>query len=246
MRRHAPAFLGLALGAAGPVAAEEPAPETVVLLHGLAQSDFSMRPLAARLRSAGFRVHAIRYESTGKEPAALVDDLAGELARCCAEAQRLHFVTHSLGGVLLRAYLAERALPNLARVVMLAPPNHGSELADVVRGSRALRGAFGPTATELGTSPDSLPNRLPPADFEVGVIAGTSTVNPLGSWLIPADDDGTVSVASARLEGMSDFVTLPVSHTWILLSGEAARQTLAFLAHGRFVHAPADGPETAP
>ena len=166
--------------------------------------------------------------------------LGAELARCCAQARRLHFVTHSLGGVLLRAYLAERALPNLARVVMLAPPNHGSELADVVRRSRALRVAFGPTATELGTDSASLPNRLPPADFEVGVIAGTSTVNPIGSWLIPADDDGTVSVASARLEGMRDFVTLPVSHTLILLSGEATRQTIAFLQHGRFAHAEAE------
>jgi pimeloyl-ACP methyl ester carboxylesterase len=225
------------IGAAAPASAEEAPPETVVLLHGLAQSDLSMRPLASRLRSAGFRVHAIRYESTEKEPADLVGDLAAELARCCAEAPRLHFVTHSLGGVLLRAYLAERALPNLARVVMLAPPNHGSELADVVRRSRALRSAFGPTATELGTDPESLPNRLPPADFEVGVIAGTSTLNPLGSWLIPADDDGTVSVTSARLEGVSDFVALPVSHTLILLSSEAARQTIGFLGHGRFIHA---------
>jgi pimeloyl-ACP methyl ester carboxylesterase len=234
-------LVALVLGAAAaPACAEEAPPETVVLLHGLAQSDLSMRPLAGRLRSAGFRVHAIRYESTEKEPAALVGDLAAELARCCAQARRLHFVTHSLGGVLLRAYLAERALPNLARVVMLAPPNHGSELADVVRRSRALRVAFGPTASELGTDPASLPNRLPPADFEVGVIAGTSTVNPIGSWLIPADDDGTVSVASARLEGMRDFVTLPVSHTLILLSGEAARQTIAFLQHGRFAHAEAE------
>jgi alpha-beta hydrolase superfamily lysophospholipase len=196
--------------------------------------------LAARLRAAGFRVHAIDYDSTDAEPAALVEDLADELTRCCAEPARLHFVTHSLGGVLLRAYLEEHRPPNLGRVVMLAPPNHGSELADVVRRSRLLTRLLGPTATELGTGPESLPNRLSPARFETGVIAGTSSVNPLGSWLIPADDDGTVSLASARLEGMRDFVAQPVSHTGILLSSEAARQTLTFLAHGSFSHPAAE------
>ena len=224
----------LALGGAPMSAAERPASregETVVLLHGLAQSDLSMR-----LRAAGFRVEPLRYQSTRKEPAELVEDLAGELARCCADATRLHFVTHSLGGVLLRAYLAEHEQPNLGRVVMLAPPNHGSELIDRVGGWWILRALFGPVAPQLGTRPESLPNRLPPADFEVGVIAGTLTWNPLSYWLIPADDDGSVSVASARLDGMSDFVTVPVSHTLILLSSEAAQQTLAFLADGRFVH----------
>jgi len=232
--------LCLALGAPAALAAEEArvgaAPDTVVLLHGLAQSDLSMRLLAMRVRSAGFRVHALRYESTRKEPPALVQDLAGELTECCAEAPRLHFVTHSLGGLLLRAYLAERELPNLGRVVMLAPPNHGSELIDRVAGWWVLRMLFGPIAPQLGTSPESLPNRLPPADFEVGVIAGTRSLNPLGAWLIPSENDGSVSVASARLDGMRDFVTVPVSHTLILLSSAAARQTVAFLADGRFAH----------
>lgn len=246
-------LLALALGvaAAAPASAQAAAPaqqaaaETVVLLHGLAQSDVSMRWLARQLRAAGFRVHAIHYASTKKEPALLVDDLAAELARCCADAERLHFVTHSLGGVLLRAYLAEHAQPNLGRVVMLAPPNHGSELIDGVHDWWVLRALFGPVAPQLGTDPGSLPNRLPPADFEVGVIAGTLTLNPLSSWLIPAADDGSVSVASARLDGMRDFVTVPMPHTLILFSSAAARQTLAFLANGRFEHAPGDAVVTA-
>jgi alpha-beta hydrolase superfamily lysophospholipase len=224
--------IGLLLGLPATTSAEG----TVVLLHGLARSERSMRHLASHLREAGFEAHSIAYESTEKEPAALALDLQHELARCCREAERVHFVTHSLGGVMLRAVLRDYPVPNLGRVVMLAPPNRGSELADVVRGSATLRAALGPTAAALGTDSESLPNRLPAADFEVGVIAGTRTWSPLRSWLIPADDDGTVSVASTRLEGMADFVTLPVSHTFILRSREAARQTLAFLTSGRFDH----------
>jgi hypothetical protein len=119
---------------------------------------------------------------------------------------------------------------------MLAPPNHGSELADWLQGSRTLSALLGPTATQLGTGAGSLPNRLPPADFEVGVIAGNGSWNPLGSRLIPGEDDGTVSVESTRLDGMRDFLLLPVSHTRLLTSREAAAQALAFLRGGRFDH----------
>jgi pimeloyl-ACP methyl ester carboxylesterase len=225
------ALLALALAGAAPA---EPPREVVVLLHGLGHSDRAMRPLAKRLEDAGYAVHALRYESTEKSLDALVADVDAALVRCCADAPRLHFVTHSLGGILLRAELAQRPLPQLGRVVMLAPPNHGSELADWLRGTKALRSLMGPTASELGTGQESLPNRLPPAHYEVGVIAGSDSLNPFGSRMIPGEDDGTVSVASARLEGMSDFLVLPVSHTMILLSGDAAEQTLAFLRSGCF------------
>jgi pimeloyl-ACP methyl ester carboxylesterase len=228
--------LALALPAAARPEPEAPPREVVVLLHGLGHSERAMKPLARRLEDAGYAVHALRYESTEKPPDALVADLDAALARCCAGATRLHFVTHSLGGILLRAALAQRPPPQLGRVVMLAPPNHGSELADWLRGTKALRSLLGPTASELGTGEESLPNRLPPARYEVGVIAGSDSLNPIGSRMIPGEDDGTVSVASARLEGMSDFLVLPVSHTMILLSSDAAEQTLAFLRTGRFRH----------
>ena len=238
------ASAALVLAFAPGVRAESHTPrELVVLLHGLGRTDRAMRPLAKRLEAAGYEVRALRYDSTGKPPEVLVADLDAELARCCAAAERIDFVTHSLGSILLRAELAEHPLPKLGRVVMLAPPNHGSELADWLRGSATLRALMGPTAIELGTDGASLPNRLPAASFEVGVIAGTDSLNPIGSQMIPGEDDGTVSVASARLEGMRDFLVLPVSHTMILRSSEAADQTLAFLRTGRFQREPADRAE---
>ena len=228
---------------AGCLAAAPPAPpaqlgggptEAVVLLHGLGRSDRAMRQLAQRLEAAGFRVYNLHYRSLTRDPGELSADLDAMLAACCADAPRVHFVTHSLGGVLLRAYLAEHALPNRGRVVMLAPPNRGSELGDVAARWRVLRAAVGPTGSQLGTSPDSLPNRLPPADFELGVVAGTRSWNPLGSWLIRDADDGIVGVASTRLEGMTDFLELPVSHTAIVRSARAAAEAAHFLRYGRF------------
>jgi pimeloyl-ACP methyl ester carboxylesterase len=244
LRALALLLLCTALASGGSGAGAEPAApprEAVVLLHGLFRSDRAMRPLARRLAEEGFEVHNLRYESLARSPEELVAELHRAVSGCCTDAARVDFVAHSLGGVLVRAYLAEHPLPQLGRVVMLAPPNRGSELGDVVAGSRLLRAVLGPTAAQLGTGPASLPNRLPAPDFELGVVAGTRSLNPLGSWLLPEEDDGTVSVASTRCAGMTDFVALPVSHTFIVRSGEVARQVAHFLRYGRFAARAARG-----
>lgn len=229
------AALLLAAPALGAPPAQRSDRETVILLHGLLRSERAMRPLERRLAEAGYRVHNLSYPSTELAPEGLVANLDGQLASCCADVRAPHFVTHSLGGVLLRAYLAEHSRA-VGRVVMLAPPNHGSELADVVADSTLLRAALGPTAAQLGTSATSLPNRLPPADFELGVVAGTRSW-ALSPWLLPGPSDGRVSVASTQLPGMRDFVTVDTSHSWMLRSDEAADQVVEFLRGGRFRHA---------
>jgi hypothetical protein len=117
---------------------------------------------------------------------------------------------------------------------MLAPPNHGSEWVDELRGLALFRLA-GPAAAQLGTDPGSLPRSLGPVDYELGVLAGNRSFNPLGSWLIPGEDDGTVGVDSARIEGMSDFRVVPSTHTWILHSPRALAEVSHFLAHGAFL-----------
>jgi len=228
----------LALDAGGD---ERPAQaEVVVLLHGLARSDRSMQPLAERLTAAGFRTFNVRYASRDHGPEVLVDQLDEALRACCREFERLHFVTHSLGGILVRAYAAERAPSNLGRVVMLAPPNHGSEYVDAFTDWPLFRVAAGPTGVQLGTSPDSLPNRLPPPRFEFGVIAGARSLNPLSSGVIPGESDGTVSIDSTKLEGMRDFITVDEAHGLIMRSPHVADQTIAFLRRGRFDAEPAD------
>ncbi|MFW5946883.1 MAG: esterase/lipase family protein [Gemmatimonadota bacterium] len=206
---------------------------TVVLLHGLGRSELSMARMARSLEAEGFRVVNLGYPSRAHRVATLVDTLAAELAACCADAAPLHFVTHSLGGILVRAWVHETGPANLGRVVMLSPPNQGSEVVDRLP-DRLLELVMGPAAVQLGTGPESVPLELPPVDFELGIITGDATLNPLFSWWLPGEDDGMVAVRSARVAGADDFLVVPYTHTLIMHRGRVIEQVVSFLETGRF------------
>ena len=226
----------------GPAAIER---ERVVLLHGLGRGIGSMATLEAALDAAGYEVHNLGYPSRDKTPDELLTLLSEELETCCLVDDRpLHFVTHSLGGILVRALLEVERPRQLGRVVMLAPPNQGSEVVDSLGESWLFRTVMGPTAEELGTGPGSLPNRLGPPDYPLGILASNRSINPIGSWLLPGEDDGSVKVEAMRIEGMTDFRVLPATHTFIMRDPDAIRQTLNFLRYGRFApHAADDNPD---
>ncbi|MGB6000266.1 MAG: alpha/beta hydrolase, partial [Thermoanaerobaculia bacterium] len=199
----------------------KPRGEIVVLLHGIARSHQSMGRIESALSSQGYEVVNLGYPSTEKGIDELSEFLGETLSTCCADPDTsVHFVTHSMGGIVVRYHLAQRDLPNLGRVVMLSPPNSGSEIVDLLRDNALFELTMGPAGKELGTDSASVPQTLGPVDFELGVIAGSYSVNPVFSELIPGLDDGAVSVDSTKTPGMADFLVLPYSHTFIMRNPE--------------------------
>jgi len=211
--------------------------ECVVLLHGLARTKHSMAMLARRLSTLGYRVFNVGYPSR----TASIEDLSGriipEALRSCGEqnAQSIHFVTHSLGGIIVRHYLKFHEIPNLGCVVMLSPPNRGSEIVDTFRHNWFFRWFNGPAWQQLSTATDSLPNRLGKANFRLGVIAGDRSIDPILSLFIPGKNDGKVSVARTAVEGMKDFKIIHATHPFIMRNRQVIKEVISFLEKERFI-----------
>ncbi|MDX1517094.1 MAG: alpha/beta fold hydrolase [Woeseiaceae bacterium] len=228
-------LVAVLLLAVTPVAAG--AAECVVLLHGLARTASSMEHMQEALVEAGFETVNVDYPSREHPietlaPLAIDAGLTG--CRAIDGIDTIHFVTHSLGGILVRQYLDEFDITELGRVVMLAPPNQGSIAADRLRDVPGFDWMNGPAGRQLGKGDDSVPLGLGPAEFELGVIAGNRTIDPVTSAVLPNPDDGRVSVDDTRLEGMRDFVVVDHSHAFIMRMKRTIELTIHFLRHGEF------------
>ena len=196
--------------------------EYVVLLHGLGRTSFSMQKIGVQLVGEGYKVVNIGYPSRSDIIENLVDNnLKNEILEKCTDKDRkINFVTHSMGGIMARYLLANNYIENINKVVMLAPPNKGSKVADKWSGNKMVNYVIGPSLKELTTNKNSFVNNIKSLDCKIGIIAG--------------EYDGKVSIENAKLDEMSDFVTFPKIHTWIMNSNEVIKAVINFLAKGEF------------
>jgi pimeloyl-ACP methyl ester carboxylesterase len=207
----------------------------VVLLHGIARTARSLRRIERSLQQAGFATLNLDYASRKKTLEVLAEDIHPQVSAFAdACAGPVHFVTHSMGGLLARVYIARHRPARLGRVVMLGTPNGGSEVADRLKSFQLYRAFYGPAGQQLTT--DAALATLPSIDYPVGVVAGTRTLDPIASYFIlPRPNDGRVSVQSSKLDRMTDHVTIETPHNGLIRHAAATAQTIAFLRAGQFM-----------
>ncbi|MDX1536287.1 esterase/lipase family protein [Arsukibacterium sp.] len=215
------------------------AKDCVVLLHGLARSASAMETMQQALDAAGYHTVNVDYPSRKHAIEALVTmAIPPALAQCREQQSKqsdvIHFVTHSMGGILLRQYLQGNVIANLGRVVMMGPPNQGSQVVDNIKDIPGFKAFNGPAGMQLGTGEQDVPKQLGPVNFELGIIAGTSSINLILSNFLPNPDDGKVSVENTKVQGMCALVTVNVSHPFLMKRQKVIKQVLHFLAAGKF------------
>ncbi|MDE1465893.1 esterase/lipase family protein [Spartinivicinus poritis] len=210
--------------------------ECVVLLHGLVRTASSMEKLAIELSKVGFYVVNIDYPSRDKPVEVLAEIAVSEGLKQCKKQNAIpvNYVTHSLGGILVRQYYQQHTPMHVKRVVMLAPPNQGSEVVDNLKNVPGFGLINGPAGRQLGTDKNSIPSQLGPVNFELGVIAGTQSINLILSTFLPNPDDGKVSVERTKVEGMCGFIALPTTHPFIMSNNLVIKEVKNYLKNGKF------------
>ncbi len=208
--------------------------EAVILLHGIGHRGWIMGRLARKLRNQDYQVLNITYPSRRMAFTGFADFVHQQITGAGLAGCKLSFVTHSMGGLVARAYIAQYR-PEVGHVVMLGPPNQGSELADRFSRWPSFNRYFGPAAPMLMTKRErALEDQLGTVDYSLGIIAGTKSLDPILHYLLPRPHDGKVTVERTKLTGMNDHLALPVTHFWMMNNRRVIKQVLHYLQHGKF------------
>lgn len=211
--------------------------EYVVILHGIARSKSHMQDLADYLSDKNYDVINIDYPSTDYDLEKLSKIIQKEISAKVTEDKKINFVGYSMGGLLVRIILNQKNYKNMGRVVQLATPNKGSEVSDFLEDNFLYKKIYGPAGQELITDQQKIKDLLnDKIYYELGIIAGNFTIDPISSGIIPGDDDGKVSIESTKLKGMKDHIIVSASHTFFPGNEEVKKQTLYFLKNGKFNH----------
>src|SRR5688500_2230571 len=220
-------------------ASRPPAREIVVILHGIAKNAGSMKPVEAMLQKQGYETLSITYPSTKLDLDGIAKHLHEEhlTASFWEKAGKVHLITHSMGGLVARryfdAYKTEIPADKLGRVVMLAPPNGGSDVADAIHWLPPYQWYYGPAGDELTTAAQR--DNRSDIYYDLGIIAGTREWPYfVAAFIIPGKSDGRVSVEKTRIEGMKDHITVNGTHTFIMDKPVVHKQILQFLKNGTF------------
>jgi len=204
----------------------------VIVIHGIIRSSKSFGRMSTSLKQNGYEVFHFDYPSTRIQiPEAaeylhrVIDSLDG--------IQQIDLVVHSMGGLVVRSYLAKHHDRRIRRMVMIGVPNRGALLANRMKHNALFKAVFGPAGQQLIKDPGGLIDKLPTPDFPFAIIAGARGSMNGYNPLIPGDDDGTVGVASTRLPGATDFMTVNSLHTFLVNRNDVIEATVHFLQTGR-------------
>lgn len=211
--------------------------DCVVLIHGMNRTPFSMRAISAYLSKHGYDVVNKHYPSNTLSTDQVSKKYVNNFVRDCRakSPKHIHVVTHSMGGVLIRYFLKNHRLPQGSRIVMLSPPNHGSEMADRLQNSAIYQASMGPMGQELRTGDKGITKQLPEyLPYDIGIITGNFNMNATSIGAFKTNSDGKVSVTSARLKGMKDFLVVNATHTFITIRPDVVYQIGYFLENGQF------------
>ncbi len=208
----------------------------VIILHGIARSSKHMESLAHNLEKEGFQVINLDYPSTSHNIEDLTDIIHKEISSRIISNKKMHFVGYSMGGLMVRALIHKYEYSNLGKVVQLAPPNQGSEIADLLKNFWPYKKIYGPAGQQLITDQSSIKHLLGDVTYDLGVIAGDTAIDPICWSIIPGKNDGKVSIERTKLKGMKDHIVVSASHTFFPSNKEVQNQTIQFLKKGIFIH----------
>lgn len=210
------------------------AKEGVILLHGIARSASNMEKIETSLKDKNYNVLNIDYPSTTQPLEEIRQTIHPSIQKFAKQNQKIHFITHSMGGLVTRAYLNKYKIKNLGRVVMLSPPNQGSEVADFLKNNFLYKKIYGPAGQQLITDQTPIDSILGEVYYELGIIAGTWSIDPLSSFIIPGNDDGKVSTERMKVKGMKAYIETPTTHTFMMKNEKVISLAIRFIETGQF------------